>query len=1072
MSDPAAPAAWMFHALAWAAFVVACGAAALPLCARLFRALPDRGGFAAGAVGLLLPTWFAWLLSLENPEGWSAAGKVRALCLLAAAIACVPAWLATRRDASAHGRFAAWWPVALFAALGFLHLPHSGVVAWLGVACLATCSAAAWDRRRVRAAVRPFVLAQVVFLAGFAFFAFVRGFLPWAHWEPGYSAAEKFGNLMHLNSILRSDAMPPRDAWMFGLPTNYYYGGHLIVATVAKATGTPGGVAFNLGLATIVGLTLSGGFGLAANIVAAGRSRVLAMRTLAAGVAGALAIACFGNVDGLVQILSNGFHRVTFEHYDFWRSSRVIFSSSPGSSGAGTITEFPWFSAILGDLHPHHMALPFSLVLLGAFAQIHRASMRGVRTGAEWTRRCAVPTAVAAAMLGFLFPINIWDAVVFGPIMLGVVALSMKGTSWSGESLAGLRRLAFAGAGCAVVALLCNSAPDAIPMFGQPMGVATALAVLAAYWIIPSSPEFRRVMRWTVPVACGAIVFAGGWSTASAHAFGEGAAFAKLAIAARDAAAFGFAAGAAAMLAGKSTTMGPAFPAFVAWGAAGIVALAVASPFRAFFDSPIRPAQAMMASLLPPIPDRGLILDGTGIADRFWHRMVATPFEDYLRTKPGEVFVYWGLFLVPIFAGVAASLACAWRKSRSGGALLLLGGCAALFAWMFNELDSTTAPLAAIAAIAFACVAWRARRRSDAVVAMLLAGAAAVLVFVETLHFDDNYAGDYERYNTPFKMLYPCWAVLAAGMVGSFARFGHGASRRVGPVGGAVATALLFAPVAVAGLAYPIASTITRTRAFGAFPPRSTLEQNHPYSLDATAWPLYSNDPALAADARIVGWLRENAEKGAAILEAPAPPDRQSYTYHGRFAAMTGLPGLGGWPHHEMQWRGWGTPVPAHVAVRFVRYTTTWEMGLPEPDEVVRPLLDDPEFSASLKQIAVLPEPEEALRSLADLADEDRTHLAAWMRAPRERSFTWLALADVARAHATAILTAREWDGATKALLRLYGIRYVAIGSLEREMLAGNDDAMAKFDGLERVFQDGEFAVYRVPDAMMEEATP
>lgn len=131
MSDPAAPVAWMSHAVAWAAFVVACGGAALPLCVRAFRALPDRGGFAAGAVGLLLATWFAWVFSLENPEGWSAAGKVRALCLLAAAAACVPAWMATRRPTTLGRRAAAWWPVALFALLGVARLPHHGATAWL-----------------------------------------------------------------------------------------------------------------------------------------------------------------------------------------------------------------------------------------------------------------------------------------------------------------------------------------------------------------------------------------------------------------------------------------------------------------------------------------------------------------------------------------------------------------------------------------------------------------------------------------------------------------------------------------------------------------------------------------------------------------------------------------------------------------------------------------------------------------------------------------------------------------------------------------------------------------------------
>ena len=41
MTQTAAQDAWFLHACLWAAFVVMCGAAALPLCSRLFRSLPD-----------------------------------------------------------------------------------------------------------------------------------------------------------------------------------------------------------------------------------------------------------------------------------------------------------------------------------------------------------------------------------------------------------------------------------------------------------------------------------------------------------------------------------------------------------------------------------------------------------------------------------------------------------------------------------------------------------------------------------------------------------------------------------------------------------------------------------------------------------------------------------------------------------------------------------------------------------------------------------------------------------------------------------------------------------------------
>ena len=45
-----------------------------------------------------------------------------------------------------------------------------------------------------------------------------------------------------------------------------------------------------------------------------------------------------------------------------WASSRVIVDD--GQSFTETINEFPWFSLLLGDLHPHLTALPFTMLAI------------------------------------------------------------------------------------------------------------------------------------------------------------------------------------------------------------------------------------------------------------------------------------------------------------------------------------------------------------------------------------------------------------------------------------------------------------------------------------------------------------------------------------------------------------------------------------------------------------------------------------------------------------------------------------------------------------------------------------
>src|SRR5690606_29047968 len=130
-------------------------------------------------------------------------------------------------------------------------------------------------RRNLKVCLVPFIIGQLLFLAAFAWFAWVRTYLPEATFNPAVGGAEKFSNLMHLNSMMRAGALPPADAWFMGEPTNYYYGGHLFVATIAKATGIDSGHAFNFGLATIFGLTVLLGFSLVFNLTARRARRVV-----------------------------------------------------------------------------------------------------------------------------------------------------------------------------------------------------------------------------------------------------------------------------------------------------------------------------------------------------------------------------------------------------------------------------------------------------------------------------------------------------------------------------------------------------------------------------------------------------------------------------------------------------------------------------------------------------------------------------------------------------------------------------------------------------------------------------
>src|SRR5690606_35664924 len=98
------------------------------------------------------------------------------------------------------------------------------------------------------------------------------------------------------------------------------------------------------------------------------------------------------------------------EYWFWWEGSRVI---------PGTITEFPFFSFLLGDLHPHVMSLPLVLLATGFAA----ATWRG-RGQLTWRRLRTepAPAALLAIVFGGLAFQNTWDVITFSTL-LGVAVL-------------------------------------------------------------------------------------------------------------------------------------------------------------------------------------------------------------------------------------------------------------------------------------------------------------------------------------------------------------------------------------------------------------------------------------------------------------------------------------------------------------------------------------------------------------------------------------------------------------------------------------------------------------------------
>ena len=168
-----------------------------------------------------------------------------------------------------------------------------------------------------------------------------------------------------------------------------------MVATLIKLSGVGVSLGFQFGSATFAGLFGCQVVALVSLLARRGRRRLPVRRVVAIGVLGLVAVEFIGNLDALRQLLTiNG--QIT-QSFDFWQSTRVI---------AFTINEFPYFSELWADLHPHVInfaLIAFLLTLLTHLTLDARAP--AWRWSDQW------PWAVAAALtLGSLGVTNSWDA--------------------------------------------------------------------------------------------------------------------------------------------------------------------------------------------------------------------------------------------------------------------------------------------------------------------------------------------------------------------------------------------------------------------------------------------------------------------------------------------------------------------------------------------------------------------------------------------------------------------------------------------------------------------------------------
>jgi len=206
-------------------------------------------------------------------------------------------------------------------------------------------------RQKIRKKFWIIFFQEIFFTLGFVAWSIVRGY------QPDILGLEKFMDFGFVNSILQSKYLPPKDMWFAKENINYYWYGYFVSAFLIKLSGIPSAIGYNLMLATILGLTLVGSFSISSSLVKNLQKKINLKKILLSGLISAVLLTFGGNFHTPIYVLKKGIK-------SYWYPDATRFIGYNPNTDDKTIHEFPIYSFVVSDLHPHLLDLPFVLLFI------------------------------------------------------------------------------------------------------------------------------------------------------------------------------------------------------------------------------------------------------------------------------------------------------------------------------------------------------------------------------------------------------------------------------------------------------------------------------------------------------------------------------------------------------------------------------------------------------------------------------------------------------------------------------------------------------------------------------------
>jgi uncharacterized membrane protein len=276
----------------------------------------------------------------------------------------------------------------LFWLIGYAHLlPLTAPVLLGGLTATTAVALAYLVISRTVPNWRAFLVSELLFGG------LVLAFVLWRGFYPTVTDGEKPMELTMISSVMHATSLPPEDAWLAGEHINYYYFGYFVFGSLAKMLGASSFIAAGFGLASIWALI----------IVTLGYIGWVTTRSRAAAVLVPVSYAFFSNLNGFIQLVAHW-----GAPFDWWAPSRAL---------PNTITEFPAFSYLFADFHPHMIATIWLGTLISLVWLSSRAGKSTILQGL-----------LIGVVLGEIFVVSSWSVLTAGIFL--IFSLLLLKSSW------------------------------------------------------------------------------------------------------------------------------------------------------------------------------------------------------------------------------------------------------------------------------------------------------------------------------------------------------------------------------------------------------------------------------------------------------------------------------------------------------------------------------------------------------------------------------------------------------------------------------------------------------------------